>query len=351
MDQNVNFRPDSTGRLTSEASKKYFSRIGLACFILGAVSLLISISGNLIVRELFPWVLSNPIASTLFSYGLTVASLYVFAFPIAALAVGPLPVSNPIKEKMKTSHVFAGLCISFMLTFVGSYASTFIYSLFASNTASSTTTQSATMGDAELIISSIFLALVLPILEELVFRKFLCSRLLPLGEGYAVFFSAIIYSLMGELYQIPHAFLLGLFFAFIYVKTGKIIYSLIFHCAINLYNGVLGLYMTAKLPIDEILKIFESDVSDTEKMAQLSPYMDAMQIYLWSSAALIGLIIAGFIICYRAIKRERFALESGIIPPSKQNRISNVLCAGGIAAAFGYVGIKIVLPLYVERFL
>ena len=350
MNQDINFRPDKTGRLTPEASKKYFSRIGLACFILGTVSLLISVSTNLIVRELFPWILDDPIVSTILPFAISVVGLYVFAFPLASLAMGTLPSSIPMKEKMKTSHVIAGLCISFMLTFVGSYASTFLYSLTASSTdvASSVSTD---MTDTQIIISGIFLALVLPILEELVFRKFLCSRLLPLGEGYAVFFSAIIFALMGELYEIPHAFLLGLFFSFIYVKTGKIIYTIIFHCAINLYNGVLGIYMSAKLPIDDILKIFESDVSDSEKMAQLAPYWDTLQIYIWTSAALIGLIIAGFIICYRAVKKERFKLESGIIPPSKTNRVSNILCAGGIAAAVGYIGIKIVLPLYVERFL
>lgn len=350
MNQDINFRPDKTGRLTPEASKKYFSRIGLACFILGTVSLLISVSTNLIIREIFPWILDDPIVSTILPYGISIIGLYVFAFPLASLAMGTLPSSTPIKEKMKTSHIIAGLCISFMLTFVGSYASTFLYSLTSSGT-SAAGSVSTDMNDTQLIISGIFLALVLPILEELVFRKFLCTRLLPLGEGYAVFFSSIIFALMGELYEIPHAFLLGLFFSFIYVKTGKVIYTIIFHCAINLYNGVLGIYMTAKLPIDEIFRILESDASESDKMSQLAPYWDTLQIYIWTSAALIGLIIAGFIICYRAVKKERFKLESGIIPPSKTNRVSNILCAGGIAAAVGYIGIKIVLPLYVERFL
>lgn len=350
MNQDINFRPDKTGRLTPEASKKYFSRIGLACFILGTVSLLISVSTNLIIREIFPWILDDPIVSTILPYGISIIGLYVFAFPLASLAMGTLPSSTPIKEKMKTSHIIAGLCISFMLTFVGSYASTFLYSLTSSGT-SAAGSVSTDMNDTQLIISGIFLALVLPILEELVFRKFLCTRLLPLGEGYAVFFSSIIFALMGELYEIPHAFLLGLFFSFIYVKTGKVIYTIIFHCAINLYNGVLGIYMTAKLPIDEVFRILESEASESDKMSQLAPYWDTLQIYIWTSAALIGLIIAGFIICYRAVKKERFKLESGIIPPSKTNRVSNILCAGGIAAAVGYIGIKIVLPLYVERFL
>ena len=120
MNQNTTFRPDKTGRLSSEASKKYFTRIGLACFILGTVSLLISISTNLIIRDIFPWILDNPIVSTVLPYGISILGLYVFAFPLASLAVGTLPSSSPIKEKMKTSHVIAGICISFMLYSINS---------------------------------------------------------------------------------------------------------------------------------------------------------------------------------------------------------------------------------------
>ena len=350
MNQNSSFLPDKTGHLSEEDSKSYFSRIGLACFILGTVSLLISIAARILIRDMFSWIINDPIISTLVSYGITLIALYVIALPLAALAINPLPKTKPIKETMKPSHIIAGLSISFMLTFVGSYISSFFLSLTTSDTAVSDTTLT-TISDTEIIIHGIFLALVFPILEELVFRKFLCSRLLPLGEGYAVFFSSIIFALMGELYQIPHAFLLGLFFSFIYVKTGKIIYSIIFHCAINLYNNVLGLYMTAKLPIDEILEILETNASEQEVMALLEKHMGTLQIYIWSSVLLIGFIIAGFVICYKAVKKEKFSLQTGIIPPAKTHRVGNILFASGIAATVGYVAAKIILPMFVERFL
>ena len=343
--------PDKTGRLSQEDSKKYFSRIGLACFILGMVSLLITIAARILIRDMFGWISGDPIISALVSYGVTIVALYVIALPLAALAISPLPSVSPIKEKMKFWHVIAGLSISFMLTFVGSYASSFLLALTSSESALEELTEITTYSDGELLIHSIFLGFVLPIIEELVFRKFLCSRIIPLGEGYAVFFSSIIFALMGEFYQIPHAFLLGLFFSFIYVKTGKIIYPIIFHCAINFYNSVLGLYMTSKLPMEEILNTLENGSSIEEKAAYLEPYMDVLQIYFSTSLLLIALIVAGFIICFKAIKREKFSLQAGIIPPAKEHCIGNVIFASGIAASVGYVAAKIILPMYAEKFL
>lgn len=351
MNQNLGFKPEKTGRLSQENSKKYFSRIGLACFILGMVSLLIPIASRLLIRDMLPWVLNDKIISTLISYGITLVALYVIAFPLASLATAPLPRVSPMKEKMKLSHVIAAICISFMLTFVGSYISDLILMLIPSQ-GESLEVAIPELSNIELIIHAVFLSLVFPILEELLFRKFLCSRLLPLGEGYAVFFSAIIFSLVsGELYQIPYSFLIGIFFGFIYVKTGKIIYPIILNCAVNLYTNVIGLFLMAKLPIEEILESLENNVSAEETAKIFNEHIGTLQIYAIMSIALFGLIIAGFIICYKAIKREKFSLETGIIPPEKEHRVSNILLSSGVAAAVFFVAAKIILPMFIDKYL
>lgn len=354
MNQNSTFKPDETGRLSQESSKKYFTRIGLACFILGMVSMLISIASRLLIRDAFPWIASNGVTATLVSYGITLASLYVIALPLASLALNPLPRVSPIKEKMKASHIVAGICMSFMFTFVGSYISEFLV-FIPTATAPLATTSTETLSvlsNNELIIHAIVLTLVFPILEELVFRKFLCSRILPLGEGYAVFLSAIIYGLVGgELYQFPHSFLIGIFFSFIYVKTGKIIYSIIFHVAINLYSTAIGIFLLAKIPIDDLLSALGTDASESEMTAFINEHIHELQIYLWTSIALIGLIIAGFIICYKAVKRGKFSLDSGIIPPEKKHRVSNILLSSGVAATVFFIAAKVILPMYVDRYL
>ena len=74
-----------------------------------------------------------------------------------------------------------------------------------------------------------------PILEELVFRKFVLDRVGHLGEGIAVLSSALIFGLAHQnAGQFFLAFFLGLLFAKIYLRTGRIIYTMLLHFLINL---------------------------------------------------------------------------------------------------------------------
>ena len=74
-----------------------------------------------------------------------------------------------------------------------------------------------------------------PILEELVFRKFVLDRVGHLGEGIAVLSSALIFGLAHQnAGQFFLAFFLGLLFAKIYLRTGRILYTMLLHFLINL---------------------------------------------------------------------------------------------------------------------
>ena len=89
-----------------------------------------------------------------------------------------------------------------------------------------------------------------PVFEELVCRKFLLDRLNPYGEGYAVAVTGLLFGLIhGNSQQFFLAVLLGALFAVVYLRTGRIIYTMILHCIINL---------TATFP--EILKMFDIDI-------------------------------------------------------------------------------------------
>ena len=91
------------------------------------------------------------------------------------------------------------------------------------------------------IISILLVGIIGPIVEEIIFRKLLIDRIRPYGEKIAVFFPALIFALAhGSLYQFFYAFLIGSVLSYIYVKTGKIIYSTIIHCIINLVFGVFA---------------------------------------------------------------------------------------------------------------
>lgn len=98
------------------------------------------------------------------------------------------------------------------------------------------------------LIQAMFCA---PIIEEYFFRKLLIDKVANHGEGLAILTSALLFGLMhGNLGQFFLAFLLGLLFAIIYIKTRNIKYTMAFHFMIN---------TVASLP--EIFMLFGIDIS------------------------------------------------------------------------------------------
>ncbi|MDO4296502.1 MAG: CPBP family intramembrane metalloprotease [bacterium] len=92
-------------------------------------------------------------------------------------------------------------------------------------------------------IWAIFLVTVIlaPMVEEWMFRKFLLDRIAVYGQGRAALLSAVLFGLAhGNFYQFFYAFGLGLLLAYVYMKTGKIRYSIGFHMGINFMGGVVA---------------------------------------------------------------------------------------------------------------
>ncbi len=73
-----------------------------------------------------------------------------------------------------------------------------------------------------------------PIFEEIIFRKLVLDRVGRFGETPAVLCSALIFGLAHQnAGQFFLAFLLGILFARIYLRTGKIVYTMLLHFMIN----------------------------------------------------------------------------------------------------------------------
>jgi len=98
---------------------------------------------------------------------------------------------------------------------------------FPVSTPGSENIQSGWLG---LILPVITTALLPGIIEELIFRGYILSALRPFGDGPAILCSALMFGLLhGNMVQVPFAFMLGLVFAFIVVKTGNIVIPMAIH--------------------------------------------------------------------------------------------------------------------------
>lgn len=86
------------------------------------------------------------------------------------------------------------------------------------------------------ILYAINTMIIPPLVEEFVFRGVILGSLRKFGDGIAIFGSALLFGLFhGNFIQMPFAFLSGLIFAFIIVRTGNLWITVIIH-AIN--NGL-----------------------------------------------------------------------------------------------------------------
>ena len=80
-----------------------------------------------------------------------------------------------------------------------------------------------------------------PLFEELIFRKLLLDRLRPMGDRAAIWISGVAFGLFHmNLYQFFYATLLGLIFAGIALKTGKIHHTILLHAGINIFSLLMG---------------------------------------------------------------------------------------------------------------
>lgn len=101
-------------------------------------------------------------------------------------------------------------------------------------------------GSARSFLLTLFSTAVLPaLLEEMSFRGILLERLRPLGDRFAVVISALLFGLAhGNIVQIPFAFLLGLLFGYIVVRTNNIWLAVLLHF---LNNGMSVMFEYVRL--------------------------------------------------------------------------------------------------------
>lgn len=106
------------------------------------------------------------------------------------------------------------------------------------------------------IVSAVILA---PIMEELIFRKLVLDRLAGYGPAVAMSVSALVFGLAhGNFYQFFYAFLLGLIFAYIYLRTGKVRYSMMLHMMVNFCGSVIPILIMRVADENEVAAILAS---------------------------------------------------------------------------------------------
>ena len=224
--------------------KKDFSRAGyaIAAFVV-AWQVIVSLLALAVVL-VFSHVTENKESVSNITIVLSIVG-EVLSIPVYYYIIKPIPAKKIEKKSMKFGHLFAALCIVFFLGIVGNIVGLVINSLLLSHynvKSVSELTGMITVRNYWLIVFfGVFFA---PPIEEMVCRKLLIDRINKYGKRRAMLVSGIIFALIhGNLEQFGYALLVGCFLAFVYIKTGKIIYTIGLHMCMNGYSMILAFFL------------------------------------------------------------------------------------------------------------
>lgn len=317
----IKFVPDIvTGRLTEDDAKRYFSRFGWFAFAFTLININVQSIFAALVYRFFPDIYFN----YLFWQILPIVSMYAIAFPIAYIIIRPLPTVLPIDDKWSFKELVGGTCVCMTLMMAGSYVSNIFISFFSSLRGSMIENPvEESVNSMPLWATFVFVCILAPILEEIFFRAFLCRKLLMLGEIYAIVLPAAFFALShGNFYQVFYAFVIGCFFSFIYVRTGKLIYTIVFHMIVNFLGS---------FAISLILQYVDLNAMLSGNFVINSSNIFGLIALLWYEIITYGAVIAGIVIIFK--KRNSLRLQAGILPPPEKKGATCVMLNAGVAAA------------------
>jgi membrane protease YdiL (CAAX protease family) len=224
------------GEMT-RAMRRGCTRIGLGLLAYMMCLLVVGSVIQIVLEWVFPGSLDNTwvvmVENDLVTYGLGPVVLW--------LILRPLPTADPVNRGMTPKRMGKLTLEAIGLMYGGELVTTGLIALI--NTLSGRETgdllQSATE-DMSAGMMFLFMVLIAPICEELIFRRILFRRLLPMGENFAILMSALAFSLFHcNLFQAVYAFAIGVLFGCIIVKTGRLRYTVALHMILNFLGSVV----------------------------------------------------------------------------------------------------------------
>lgn len=266
--------------------KKFFSKIGANYLILGIMAIVLQIILVNIISVINPEYLHDINIVTVIS------SLcnYILPFPIFYWLMKKLDDVEIEKAgiSVKTFILYTGITITLM--WIGNMAGLIITMLLSGAMQSDIANPvQQLINSADIWINLLVISIFAPICEEILFRKFLIDRTIKYGAKVSIILSAVLFAFFhGNLNQFFYAFLMGGFFAYVYIRTGKITYTIILHAIVNFMGSVMSL-------------ILANSVSNI----QINPNpIDALIILGYVAIILISLIIGLYGLT--KIKKARF---------------------------------------------
>lgn len=326
---------------TLQQSKRHFSKLGWMLFFGALLCFVTQYLPVRLVQQLSPGLLEDSNLSLIIS----MLPLYLFGMPLMAFLIRRLPADRIAVHKLNIRQWLLAFCICYGLMYVSNLMGIFTTEIIGILKGSAVENVVAELV-AELSpwAAIPFMVVLAPIFEEYIFRKLIIDRTIHYGEGIAIVVSAFLFALFhGNLNQFAYAFVLGLFWGFLYAKTGSVKYTIWMHMCINFLGSVPGMLMMRSEAYQGILTLASAD--DLQQLALfLSEHVAELILFMGYSLAIIIFALSGIVLFFINLKKMR--LNSGEIVLPKGQRFRTVILNLGMLFNIGFWGVQIILQLF-----
>jgi membrane protease YdiL (CAAX protease family) len=247
-------------------------------------------------------------------------TLYALGLPALLLVSLGIRAEKPSsKQSFGFGAFMFAICAAFTAMVAGSMIGTQIDSILTLLFGGSTDIVGEMMDiSSPLAFLSTFVLSVVcaPLFEELIFRRILIPRLLPYGEGMAIFTSALLFGLMhGNFQQFFYATLFGIVLGYVYVRSGKWMLCVALHAFFNLIGGIVPMVITDILFPESLTSALDALLAgqfSEELLASLAEGWLPLLLLLLYDLIVYGAAIVGLILLI--VKRKRIHLEPTSAP-------------------------------------
>lgn len=290
--------------------KQSFSRVGWTYFTVLAVS-----EGLIVLAKfLAPKLLESSWSLLLIS----ILPLYLVAVPIGWCILRRLPAARPEEHALTGEQLLMYFVMSFAVMYLGNLVGVGVNTgISAAFGGSYENPISELLGETNIWAELVCVVLIAPPLEELLFRKLLCDRIRVYGEKTAIVVSGLVFGLFhANLYQFFYAFGVGMLFSYIYLRTGRLRYTMLLHMSINLVGGVLPAFLLQRVDLDAISGL------STDDMPALLAYVQSHMAEMLGFGLFVITVFALFIlgVVFLLLRRKQAILLPAEKELPKQGR-------------------------------
>ena len=218
-----------------------FSHMGWSLFGMAVAMLAVQTVAVAVAGLLSPGVLNSGI----FLWCLSTGSVYGVGVPVlcAILRRQPAPPGTRPGRALGPARFFQTYLVALAGLYLSNYVTLGVTWLIGLLRGSPVSNPVDAITGYPVVLNLLLGCVIAPVAEELVFRKLLLDRLRPYGDKFAICASALCFGLFhGNLNQLLYAFVIGLVFGYVALRTGRIWQTILLHAMVNFIStGLLPL--------------------------------------------------------------------------------------------------------------